>query len=743
MVAREVQKRTKRHQRSLPAATLKRKRKGGENEGARSLEVGAREHGLRIFQALLLVDARRLAHVVVLDDEVALRVQVEEQLLDVGQGRLLVHLLLLGGLDLRVEVGLRGLLRRDRLNVLRARLLGAAHEPLVILLRGLLLVLRGGDAVRELLGQHLHEGNDAIALAVRLLVRIPRRGRRRRRGIRALVQLGVDLSLHRGDRSAGDHLRGRGCDHVRPARRGEDLLLLGELLLWRFLVHVRAVELEEAILRLLDELDSGVVLGLEGDEVLVLLLALLGRLRDRLVKRLDLLLEGRDLLRERGAALRHLLDGRSARRDALLRVGLLRVGLLDLRGAEDLRVVVLLLLRLEDLHHPVDLLCDLGEVDLLRLELRLEEGQRRGVARRLGRGRKYSARPQGTCGSRLVLEEDGRGLAEREGLLEEVKRVVVVQDLDGLANSGDLLRAHRLALGPLLLLQSALRTEVGEERLRLLHLRRGVLNVVSGRRNGNRELAAADRLRLDGLRGRGDLLLLRGRQLLKDRRRLLLGRHRALQVAGHLVLHGLQHTNDLAALAAVRAEGVLALQEREELVPLVVVDRLRLLRGLDKQGLLPRALQERLAHALRERVDGARHRLQVGAQVTGRRDVLLVLLLPDRRRLLEVSLGLLTVELVLHELLVKLRLLGFLGRRGHAVGVAVTEAHELVEEALLLLAFGLELLLHVLQNRHDLADRIRFRLQSESFNAAPTAEENQKSLHRVFPTRAADPELEP
>ena len=73
--------------------------------------------GLRIFQALLLVDARRLAHVVVLDDEVALRVQVQEQLLDVVQGRLLVHLLLFGGLDLRVEVGLRGLLRRDRLNL--------------------------------------------------------------------------------------------------------------------------------------------------------------------------------------------------------------------------------------------------------------------------------------------------------------------------------------------------------------------------------------------------------------------------------------------------------------------------------------------------------------------------------------------------------------------------------------------------------------------------------------------------
>ena len=36
--------------------------------------------------------------------------------------------------------------------------------------------------------------------------------------------------------------------------------------------------------------------------------------------------------------------------------------------------------------------------------------------------------------------------------------------------------------------------------------------------------------------------------------------------------------------------------------------------------------------------------------------------------------------------------------------VRKTHGHELVEEALLLLAFGLELLLHVLQNRHDLTE---------------------------------------
>merc|ERR1719478_1924507 len=48
-------------------------------------------------------------------------------------------------------------------------------------------------------------------------------------------------------------------------------------------------------------------------------------------------------------------------------VALLRVGILDLLGAENLRVVVVLLLRIKDLRHPVNLLEDLGEVDLLRL----------------------------------------------------------------------------------------------------------------------------------------------------------------------------------------------------------------------------------------------------------------------------------------------------------------------------------------------------------------------------------------
>merc|ERR1719478_1882479 len=58
----------------------------------------------------------------------------------------------------------------------------------------------------------------------------------------------------------------------------------------------------------------------------------------------------------------------------------------------------------------------------------------------------------------------------RHRLLEEVERVVVVEHLDGLADSGDLLGAHLLALGPLGLLLRALLAQVAQESLRLRDL---------------------------------------------------------------------------------------------------------------------------------------------------------------------------------------------------------------------------------------------------------------------------------
>merc|ERR1719305_1317489 len=116
----------------------------------------------------------------------------------------------------------------------------------------------------------------------------------------------------------------------------------------------------------------------------------------------------------------------------------------------------------------------------------------------------------------------------------------------------------------------------------------------------------------------------------------------------------------------------------------------------------------------------------------------------DRLRGREVALRRLAVLLVLDELLVELALLSLL--RGelalelrdllprlldgfaHAVRVALAVAHELVEHVLLLLALSLDLLLHVLEKRHDLPDRVGLRPQSESY-AAPAAEKQCQTFH--------------
>merc|ERR1719213_1531186 len=134
--------------------------------------------------------------------------------------------------------------------------------------------------------------DDPVTLAVLLLVRTPRVRRRRRS---SLAHVGAELHKH-SLRGARDHDRRLRRDHVRAAGRGEDLLLVGQLLLRSLLVQVRAVELVQAVLRLLNKLQSSIVLRLELEEVTVLLLALLRGFRHRLVQRLDVLLQSRDLL---------------------------------------------------------------------------------------------------------------------------------------------------------------------------------------------------------------------------------------------------------------------------------------------------------------------------------------------------------------------------------------------------------------------------------------------------------------
>merc|ERR1719240_1286639 len=689
----------------------------------RLFEVGAGQHRLGVLQALNLVLPGSLAEVVVLDEEIAVSVELRKGLLDVRQLRLLGGLLLLRGLDLGVEVRLCDLLAGDALDHRRARFRGLSHQTLVVALSGLLIILSLHNTVLQLLQEHVHKGNNPVALAVLLLVRIPRRGGRRRRGSRVLVQLGVQLRK-RGLRRAGNHFRRRRGDQIRAAGRCEDLLLLRQLLLRRFLVLVRAVELEQLVLRLLDELEGRVVLRLESDELAVLLLALLSRLRDGLVQVLHLLLQLLDLVRKRGALIRHFIDGRLAGRDRFFRVLLLRLGLRQLLVAIGLRRVVVLLLLTEDLDHTVNHRQDLGEINGLRLHRKLDKRKLRAVrGALLHQGGNHGARAKnvGARGSLLDEAHVLRGLRQRERLLEEVQRIVVVQDLDRLADRRDLLSTHLLARSPLLLLQRALGRQVREEGLRLLHLRGRVLDVVRGGRHRHVEVAAAHGLRLDRLAGGGDLVLLRRGELLEGLRSSLLVADGAVEVLVHLVLERLEHAHNFARRRAVIAEGVLlALEQPQDLGLLVLVHARRSLNDLHhtRHAVLV-LLDEGLAHALLQRGDRTSQRINVFRRVTRRLDELGVLLLADRRRGREVALRRLAVLLVLDQLLVKLALLRLL--RGelalklrdllarlldalaHAVGVALAVAHELVEHVLLLLALGLDLLLHVLQEGNDLA----------------------------------------
>merc|ERR1719399_2526636 len=272
------------------------------------------------------------------------------------------------------------------------------------------------------------------------------------------------------------------------------------------------------------------------------------------------------------------------------------------------------------------------------------------------------------------------------------------------------------------------------------------MTAAPGRGDLHSKLAAAHRLRLDRLTRDRDLRLLRSRHGLERLHGLLLSRDSTAEVLVHLVLHGLEDANDLARPSAVVAERVLALQEAKDLVALEVVHSLRRTHALLQRGdgaLL--RLDERRTHALLQRGDGARHGIEVGLLAARLLREVSRLLLADRRRSLQVLLRSRAVRLVLDRLLVELALLRLVGLQlalqlrdaltgrlhslAHAIRVALAVAHELVERLLLHLAFGLDLLLHILEDRHHLPNRVRLSLQSESC-AAPNAEkQGRKAGH--------------
>merc|ERR1719379_2088801 len=257
--------------------------------------VGAAEDGLGLLQRIDLACARLLADVEVLEEEIARAVELGHVLVESHELLRRGLLRTLRRLEITFQLSLLAVLLRDRLRVRRALLRAVAHELLIVLLGLLLIHLSSLHVLLQVILQLVNQRGRTTRVLLRVGVHRFRRRRRR------ILELRSDLGEH-GHPSASDAgARNRGffrVPRVGATRVHVDLLLLRELTTLRRLVQGRVVELVEAVLRNFQKLESGVVLGRRLDELLVLVFALLGRLRDSLVEFLDALLQlgnlGRD-----------------------------------------------------------------------------------------------------------------------------------------------------------------------------------------------------------------------------------------------------------------------------------------------------------------------------------------------------------------------------------------------------------------------------------------------------------------
>mmetsp|Transcript_85124 Transcript_85124/g.238410 ORF Transcript_85124/g.238410 Transcript_85124/m.238410 type:complete len:478 (-) Transcript_85124:175-1608(-) len=443
----------------------------------------------------------------------------------------------------------------------------------------------------------------------------------------------------------------RAVARVGGVARGLDVGRAGLRLLLEHRVH-----LGHAVVRLLkDHLREALVRhGLLEVRVLALAvlrspLHLLLHLRHGRGGGVDLLAEGVD----------GLLEVVDLGHEAVLHVVGLRRGAVVLVELLDAPVAVahLVLLLLAQLdHHLVDLLLDLGEG--------VEAGPRREKrqCRRAGQ-RRAALQGSGRAAQALLLFRrlNGHSLEEGDavdGGIEVVEGRVGVEDGDGVLHGGDLGRAVLDALRELLVAHRALLLEVGEEgavdlqlRLRVLELLEGLGVLLLQRRDLLVQLR-------DQLPARLDLFRLRRLQRLVVLSGLLLLGLGLGEVLLKVLLHLLQHAEDLPALRGVALvagdgqEGPRALR-----LPQKAPQHRRVRHGAGAQAALAELddlrrleLPRRLLHEARLRVVLLQHGdcLVAGLDRLDEVDLVgmerLVLLHPQRARLLQR--GLVAIHLV-------------------------------------------------------------------------------------------------
>merc|ERR1719405_264714 len=453
-----------------------------------------------------------------------------------------------------------------------------------------------------------------------------------------------------GDTRACD-ARLRGCGLLRITRVSAtrlhvDALFLRQLTALRRLVRRRVVKLVQAVLGDAQQLHSRVVLRRHRHELLVLGLARLRSLRDRLVERNDAVLQSLDLTLQRIDAARHLLDGRSHTLQLVLQVDLLVPGRFELRLAPRLLGIVVLLLLAEQHNHVVHHLDHLVEAHLLALKSKLDEAELLRVFLRRVLDLREGLVANVALGAHLQKRR------RRKRLLEQVQRIVIVQDLDRLLDSDELLRA---SLHTRVVVRSRRRATLLQLRKELLIFAQRllrVLEVVLQVDDLHRHLAVLLSLHLDRLSRGRNLLLLRSDQRFEFRNGSVLILRDVSQLLLHVLQQLLQDANDLA-----RCRRVTSLrrsrQELRQRAARVAVQGLAVQDQIAKRARRV-ALQERARHALHDRVNGLLACRDVRRVLRRLRRELRGLLLALRRRVRDRLLRRLAVLLVLREVRLQL-----------------------------------------------------------------------------------------
>mmetsp|Transcript_79086 Transcript_79086/g.177149 ORF Transcript_79086/g.177149 Transcript_79086/m.177149 type:complete len:366 (+) Transcript_79086:1151-2248(+) len=308
----------------------------------------------------------------------------------------------------------------------------------------------------------------------------------------------------------------------------------------------------------------------------------------------------------------------------------------------------------------------------------------------------------------------------REGFLEEVQRIIIVQDGNCLGNGLELFCACLRPFLPLGRLRVAALGQVGEELLVLRQRLLGVLQILFEVHNLDTGLSLALQLLLDRLCVGLNLLVLGRHQCVEVSDGRLLGPGNLGEVLLHRLLHLLEDADNLATLGCVAR--LLALREKgRHQVP---VHRAHLHADRDPpQRRCPGGLQETARGTLLNGIDGLRQRIDVRLGIRRFLAESAGFLLAESGGLGDGLLGVRAVRLMLCELSTQLSLLLLcllqsavhlrdlrFGRADGCIevlGASLAVALVLLEQLLLQLALSSDLLLHAFEHCDDTADRVR------------------------------------